>query len=46
MTVGTGDTLTFESLKAEDAGLYECVASNGVEPTLRKFVVLGIRGTL
>ncbi|KAG8178108.1 hypothetical protein JTE90_017455 [Oedothorax gibbosus] len=43
LTVGNGDSLTFESLKPEDAGLYECIASNGVEPTLRKFVVLGIR---
>ncbi|GBL76498.1 Down syndrome cell adhesion molecule-like protein 1 [Araneus ventricosus] len=43
LTVGNGELLIFESLKATDGGLYECEARNGVEPTIKKFVVLGIR---
>ncbi|GIY67333.1 titin [Caerostris darwini] len=42
-TIGSGETLTFESLKSTDGGTYECEARNGVEPTLKKFVMLGIR---
>ncbi|GFT48536.1 down syndrome cell adhesion molecule-like protein Dscam2, partial [Trichonephila clavipes] len=41
--VGKGESLTFESISPTDGGIYECEAHNGVEPTLKKFVMLGIR---
>ncbi|GFQ96762.1 hemicentin-1 [Trichonephila clavata] len=45
VTVGKGESLTFELISPTDGGIYECEAHNGVEPTLKKFVMLGIRGT-
>ncbi|GFU50491.1 titin [Nephila pilipes] len=46
MILGNGETLTFDSLKITDGGVYECEANNGVGSPLKKFVVLGIRGTI
>ncbi|CAL1281289.1 unnamed protein product [Larinioides sclopetarius] len=43
IVVGHGETLTFESLKITDAGIYICEAKNGVGPPLKKVIGLGIR---
>ncbi|GFU28491.1 titin [Nephila pilipes] len=45
VTIFKGESLTLDSVSLTDGGTYECEAHNGVEPTLKKFVMLGIRGT-
>ncbi|XP_055939791.1 cell adhesion molecule Dscam2-like isoform X3 [Argiope bruennichi] len=43
IVIGHGESLTFESLKITDAGIYICEANNGVGSLLKKVIGLGIR---
>lgn len=38
------DTLKIQSVSFEDAGLYECVADNGIPPSIKTNFSLTIRG--
>lgn len=39
-------SLTFTSIKISDGGMYECEANNNVDPSLKKFVYMNIRGKI
>lgn len=38
-------TLKLTSVSAEDAGLYECIADNGIPPAIKSNFTIFIRGT-
>lgn len=39
-------SLTFTSIKISDGGMYECEANNNVDPSLKKFVFMNVRGKI
>lgn len=39
-----GTKLIFENLSDEDSGEYECIATNNLDPTLRKTITIRVKG--